>query len=156
MEQQFLTYIETHQGLLYKVCRAYGADREAQRDLYQEIVLQLWRAFPRFDGRVLWSTWAYRIALNVAITQRRRRRVPTLELSERPDTAMPDPAGAHESLEVLYRAIAQLNDAEKALILLHLDDLPYSEIAEITGLTENHVGVKLSRIKSKLKTLIRT
>jgi len=69
---------------------------------------------------------------------------------------MPDTAAGPDALEVLYRAITQLNDAEKALILLHLDDLPYSEIAEITGLTENHVGVKLSRIKSKLKTLIRT
>lgn len=156
MEQQFLTYIEAHQGLLYKVCRTYEAEREAQRDLYQEIVLQLWRAFPRFDGRAQWSTWAYRIALNVAITQRRRQRMSTLELSERPETAMPDTAVGPDALEVLYRAITQLNDAEKALILLHLDDLPYSEIAEITGLTENHVGVKLSRIKSKLKTLIRT
>ena len=108
---------------------------------------------PRFDGSVKWSTWAYRIALNTAITQwRRKSRMP--EQPETTETHWVDPEEA-EQLEDLYRAIAQLNDMEKALIHLYLDEVSYAEIAAIIGISENNVGVKLNRIKTKLKTLLR-
>lgn len=161
MEETFLRQIEQHKALIFKVCHTFrNNDAEARRDLFQDIVAELWRAFPRFNGSVKWTTWAYRIALNVAITQDRRKKIATVEWSEalavdaERQSSRPDSEDLSESLAALYQAIAQLNEAEKALILLYLDDLSYADIADITGLTENHVGVKINRIKSKLKTLL--
>lgn len=155
MEEIFLRQIEQHKALIFKVCHTFrGADAEAQRDLFQDIVAELWRAFPRFNGSVKWTTWAYRIALNVAITQQRRKRIATVEWSDAAAGAVQHPAETDEQLAALNQAIATLNEAEKALILLYLDDLSYADIADITGLSENHVGVKINRIKNKLKSLL--
>lgn len=161
MEQEFITCLDRHSALLHKVCHTYAYDPEQRRDLFQEIVVQLWRAFPKYNPALKWTTWAYRIALNVAITQRRKTTLPTVSLTDPFRQAAenslrdhPYDAAADEQTTALYRAIAQLNAAEKALVLLFLDDIPYAEIAEITGITENYVGVKMSRVKAKLKTLV--
>ena len=161
MEEAFLRQIEQHKTLIFKVCHTFrGADKEGQRDLFQDIVAELWRAFPRFNHSVKWTTWACRIALNVAITQQRRRKITTVEWTDEFASAIdrqanrPASEGAGDQLNTLYQAISRLNEAEKALILLYLDDLSYADIADITGLTENHVGVKINRIKSKLKSLL--
>lgn len=156
MEEDFLQQVEQHKALIYKVCHTFrGNDSDAKRDLFQDIVGELWKAFPRYNGSVKWTTWAYRIALNVAITQQRRRKVQTVEwsdaLEQEPASVPPE---ASEQLAALHRTIAQLNEIEKSIILLYLDDHSYTDIADITGLTENHVGVKVNRIKSKLKTLL--
>lgn len=154
MEQTFLKLVEQHRALLYKVCHTFESSSEGRKDMFQEIVLQLWRAFPGYDSRVKWSTWAYRIALNTAITQLRK------QTRRKPEPAMTPQVTwernpEEEALEELYVAISTLNDLEKALIHLYLDDVPYAEIASIIGITENNVGVKLNRIKTKLKALLR-
>jgi RNA polymerase sigma-70 factor (ECF subfamily) len=157
MQEQFLKYITTHKALIYKVCHTFEPDTERQRDLFQDIILNLWKAFPNFKAQSKWTTWAYRIALNVAITQRRKPQISTSELDEGVYEHLSDSV-FDESKEIrlnaLYKAINHLNEVEKALILLYLDDVSYSEIAEIIGITENNIGVKLNRIKSKLKLLL--
>lgn len=161
MEQAFTELIKTHQALIYKVCHVYANGDEARRDLFQEIVAQLWRAFPKYNTDQKWTTWAYRIALNVAITQWRKPEKVSLSYSgsfqirleqSLPDTPY-DPT-PDERLAALHAAIAQLSPAEKALILLYLDGLSYADIAQVTGITENNAGVKLNRIKAKLKTML--
>ena len=157
MQEEFLALIAEHKTLIYKVCHTFERDAELRRDLFQEILLNLWKAYPTYQPTAKWTTWAYRIALNVAITLRRKSQLPTAEYSEligqkltdAPYDTLPD-----ERLSALHQAIAQLNTAEKALILLYLDDISYAEIAEIIGITENNVGVKINRIKSKIKQIL--
>jgi RNA polymerase sigma-70 factor (ECF subfamily) len=150
-EAQFTALIDQHQGIIHKICRLYRDTREDREDLFQEIVYQLWKSLPSFKGDAGFSTWMYKIALSTAIVTFRKkapRIVYTPELPDNPDTT-------HEtSLQTdrLFAALRQLNDEEKALITLYLEELSYREIADIMGITENNVGVKLNRIKSKIKT----
>jgi RNA polymerase sigma-70 factor, ECF subfamily len=157
MEKEFLQLITTHKALIYKICHTYERDEGLRNDLFQEIILNLWKAFPRYEAKAKWTTWAYKIGLNVAITQRRKQHISTTALADDFEKALSDTpydGTVEERLKALYQAIAQLNAAEKALILLHLDDVPYADISEIIGITENNVGVKLNRIKSKLKSIL--
>lgn len=157
MEKEFLQLIATHKALIYKICHTYERDVSRQDDLFQDIVLNLWKAFPKYDNTTKWTTWAYRIGLNVAISQRRKKQIATTELSSIFETTLSYTTydyTVEERLKILHQAISALNPAEKALILLFLDDVPYVEIAEIIGITENNVGVKLNRIKSKLKSIL--
>lgn len=147
-----------HQGIVHKVCRLYCTDPGDRRDLFQEILLQLWRAWPRFRGEAKISTWMYRIALNTAISDlRKRKRRPELEQMPEGELkiGMNDPSlEDREKSTFLYNAINQLSKVEKAIVMLYLESHSYEEIAEIVGITPNHVGVKLSRIKQKLKQLL--
>jgi RNA polymerase sigma factor (sigma-70 family) len=157
MQAAFLAHITAHKALIYKVCHTFERDDDLRRDLFQDIVLHLWRAFPNFQAAAKWTTWAYRIALNVAITKRRKPQIITAEWSDTFERRLPDTpydSTTDERLAALYASINQLNAAEKALILLYLDDISYAEIAEIIGITENNVGVKLNRIKTKLKQML--
>jgi RNA polymerase sigma factor (sigma-70 family) len=156
MQTAFLKIMEEHQGIIYKVCRMYRDSREDQEDLFQEIVLQLWKAYPGFRKESKLSTWMYRIALNTAIAAFRKNRI-ELEFKERfPKEHTPSYAEEiSENEERLFEAIRLLTAAERAIIALYLEDYSHSEIAEITGITENHVGVKISRIKTKLKTILK-
>jgi RNA polymerase sigma-70 factor, ECF subfamily len=159
MEQVFIGHITAHQALLFKVCRIFGPTQEARDDLFQDIVLQLWLAFPNYQSTAKWTTWAYRIALNVAISQCRKKYLPTTSLSGNLYSTLAnrpaDPTEAQDTLAALYVAIAMLDPAEKALVLLYLDELSYAEIAEITGISVGNVGVKLNRVKAKLRTIIK-
>ena len=131
---------------------------EARRDLFQEIVLQLWRAFGSFKGQSRISTWMYRVALNTAISsfRKQKRKPEQYAISER-ELNIPyqdvDPE-KEEKKRFLYQAINQLSEVEKAIIMLHLEDHSYEEIGQIIGITSTHVGVKLNRIKGKLKKII--
>ncbi len=157
MEEEFLQLVKTHKALIYKICHTYERDDGLRNDLFQEIILNLWKAFPKYDESTKWTTWAYKIGLNVAITLIRKRRMPTAALTaefERTLSDTPYDYTVEDRLKTLHQAIAQLNAAEKALILLYLDDISYSDISEIIGITENNVGVKLNRIKSKLKAIL--
>lgn len=124
--------------------------------MFQEIVLQLWKSFPTFRGESKLSTWMYRIALNTAISGFRKKRITTTELSsisyQLQDIATPL---QEEEMKALYAAIEKLTDVEKSIILLYLEDKPYDEIADITGITANYVAVKMNRIKEKLRKLIK-
>lgn len=156
METAFLKMVEDNQGIIYKVCNIYRDTKEDQEDLFQEIILQLWKAFPKFRKESKISTWMYRIALNTAIATFRKNRI-ALEFkdslpkgSEYNQADMPS-----ENEERLFEAIRTLNKAERAIIALYLEDYPYKEIAEMTGISENYVGVKINRIKEKLKNILK-
>lgn len=156
MEKDFLKIVEVNQGIIYKVCKMYRDTREDQEDLFQEIVLQLWKSYPKFRRESKVSTWMYRIALNTALVIYRKKKI-ELELKE---TIPVDYHSKYietpsENEERLFAAIRTLNKAERAIIALYLEDYPYNEIAEITGITENYVGVKISRIKEKLKKILK-
>ncbi|MEO0340951.1 MAG: sigma-70 family RNA polymerase sigma factor [Bacteroidota bacterium] len=155
MEQAFLEILEIHQGIIYKVCNIYRDIKEDQEDLFQEIVLQLWKAFPKFKKEAKISTWIYRIALNRALAKFRKNEI---NLAFKADIPQTQKVNQKESIsgnkERLFEAIRKLNQAERALIALYLEDYPYREIAAITGITENYVGVKISRIKEKLKIIL--
>lgn len=153
-EAQFLAQLGECQGIVLKICRIYGPTADDRNDLRQEILANAWRSWPGFRGDSKFSTWLYKIALNTALMARRRReRKPMVDLNFREPSEPPVEPGPTE-IERLYEAISRLDDAEKSLILLWLDDLAYTEMAEITGLSVNHIGVKLNRIRQKLRGLM--
>ena len=157
MEQLFVQTINQHQGILHKVCRIYCHNQEDHNDLFQEIVLQLWKAFPSFRNESKITTWMYRIALNTTISGLRKKKI-TLTALENISFQIEDKKELtiDEDLQQLYKAIEYLSDVEKSIVLLYLEDKPYEEIAEITGIAANYVAVKMNRIKEKLRTLLKT
>jgi RNA polymerase sigma factor (sigma-70 family) len=154
-ETQFLSLIRKHQGIIHKICRLYRDSREDREDLFQEITFQLWKSLPSFKGQAQVSTWIYRVALNTAIASFRKKRPDITYASEIPDLAedLPDEELTIRS-ERLFVAMKQLNDSEKAIIALYLEELSYQQIAEVTGINENYVGVKLNRIKNKIQKIL--
>ncbi|MEM7369010.1 MAG: sigma-70 family RNA polymerase sigma factor [Bacteroidota bacterium] len=156
-EQQFTHLLESHKKLVFKIANAYCSDREERKDLIQEIVLQLWKAFPRYDSRYAVSTWMYRIALNVAISYYRkesRRKSKTVHPKEAIiDLAEDDQerlAEKESRIGQLYQWINQLGELDKALMILYLEGKSHQEIAEILGISKSNVGTKISRNKRKL------
>lgn len=157
-EALFKTWLREYGGTVLKVARAYTLTAEECEDLTQEILLQLWRSLSQFQGRASASTWVYRVALNTALGWHRkegRRRAwqqPLLEPEDVPATDLDSAERLHrrEVVEQLYAAIRQLPKAEAALVLLYLDDLSYREIAEVLGISEGNVGVKLNRARKAL------
>ncbi|MBA4851296.1 RNA polymerase sigma factor [Emticicia sp. BO119] len=160
MEKDFIQLINTNRGLIYKVCNLYCRDDDDKKDLFQEIVLQLWTSYPRFRGESKNTTWLYRVALNTAISNfRKESRKPersSISVSELqiPDMGFFQNENNHTGL--LQKAIEQLSEIEKAIIMLYLDDKSYDEIAEIVGITHSNVGVRINRIKIKLEKLIKS
>jgi RNA polymerase sigma-70 factor (ECF subfamily) len=154
----YAAWLEEHRGILGKVTRSFAQTPGDAADLWQELLLQLWLSVPSYAGQAKPSTWIYRVCLNTALTWRRgaarreRRMEPSTDLSQvTAEVASPaDSAGQRELLEKLYTAIRAMPDFDRALVLLSLDGLPYREIAEVTGLTENHVGVALTRARKRL------
>lgn len=160
LEKEFLQIITENQGIIHKVCSIYCDLEEDRRDLFQEILVQLWKSYPSFRSESKFSTWMYRVALNTAIT------------SFKKDKRQPDKSGVsfenlqlveeiydtqtEDQIRLLNAAVSQLTGVEKSIILLFLEDKKYEEIAEITGITQNYVRVKMNRIKKKLKMLMNT
>ncbi|WP_138476336.1 RNA polymerase sigma factor [Dyadobacter bucti] len=153
MEKNFLQTIRTHQKIIHKISRMYRNTPEDQQDLFQEIVYQLWRAFPAFRQESKVSTWIYRVALNTAIAVYRKPK-PEIRATENLPELPGEEPGPSENEERMYGALRMLNDSEKAIISLYLEDYSYQEIAEITGISENYAGVRINRIKEKLKTIL--
>ncbi|AEL23903.1 RNA polymerase sigma factor [Cyclobacterium marinum] len=156
MEREFLNIVEANQGIIFKVCKLYRNSKEDQEDLFQEIVLQLWRAFPKFRKESKVSTWMYRIALNTAIAMFRKHKI-EIEFNEYTPKEIysNQESEQSENEERLFDAIRTLNQTERAIIALFLEGFNYKEIGEITGITENYVGVKINRIKEKLKIILK-
>lgn len=156
-EKNFINLINEHQGLIHKVCIMYENDLEARNDLFQEIVLQLWKSFPSFRGEAKITTWMYRIALNTAISgfRKQTRKVKTEDLRELHlnirDFANDD---QEENFQKLQWAIRQLSEIERAMIMMALEEVPYEEIAETIGITQNNVRVRMNRIREKLRNLM--
>ncbi|MCB0839985.1 MAG: sigma-70 family RNA polymerase sigma factor [Bacteroidetes bacterium] len=155
MKSDFLQIIDQHQNMIHKVCRMYRDSREDQEDLFQEIVLQLWKAWPTFRKEAKVSTWLYSIALNTALAAFRKKSISLDSESKIPaDLPQSSDKQTSENEERLFLAIRKLNQAERAIIALYLEDFSYREIGEITGISENYVAVRMNRIKEKLKKLL--
>lgn len=157
----FLALLHEHRALLYKVTRVFGRSAAERDDLAQEAIVHLWRAYPRYDERLRFSTWMYRIALNVAISWRRRERTQTQhlvplgeELFEIADGA--DPLGTEATdLALLYASIEQFDDLNKALLLLYLDGQSHHEISLVLGISQTNVATKIGRLKDRLREQFR-
>ncbi|MEM7548314.1 MAG: RNA polymerase sigma factor [Bacteroidota bacterium] len=158
MEKGFLRIIQDNEGLLYKIINAYCDDIDDREDLYQEIIFQLWKSFPRFKGQSKISTWMYRVALNTAISNfkkgsKRKNLVSIhdfeLHIGEEHNHE------EEERLKIFYQALKQLTKIERAVIMLFMDGKSYEEMAEILGLTTSNIGVKLNRTKNKLKEMLK-
>lgn len=155
IEKDFLATLSQYNAMIHKVCRLYRDNLEDREDLFQEIVFQLWKSYPNYKGEAKISTWMYRIALNTAIASFRKKTTTINYLDQLPDFAeeqQSDEPGLRQ--ERLFAVLKLLDDSEKALIALYFEELSYQEIAEITGINENYVGVKINRIKVKIKTLL--
>jgi len=156
IEKDFVAKIQNHQGILHKICFVYSNRRTSKEDLYQEVILQLWKSYPSFRNEAKFSTWMYKVALNTAVTLNKKvaffENISSLESSEYANEEVVDYS---EEIRILYKAITKLNKIEKAIILLWLDEKPYSEISEIVGISEKNVSVKMVRCKKKLAEIIK-
>jgi len=154
----FTRRISENKGIIHKVCNVYCNTLEDKQDMMQEITLQLWKSFPNFQEKAKFSTWMYRIALNTAITNiRKSKKNPIFDAFSEKQSELPEKEeipSLDEDINKLYKAIAKLNDIEKAIILLYLEKRTYSEIGEVVGIGEKNVSVKIVRIKKKLKKLL--
>lgn len=157
-EPEFVDLISQHQGIIHKVCSMYCKQEDVKADLFQEIVLQLWRAFDSYQGKAKITTWMYRVALNTAISGfRKQKRKPehfTISDREMEIPQIESKVDLTEETKLLYQAIGQLSEVEKGIIMLYLEEHSYDEIAEIIGITRTHVGVKINRIKTKLRKIM--
>lgn len=152
IEKDFINLLAAHKALIYKVCFMYASNQEDLNDLYQEVVVNLWCAYPRFRNDSKISTWMYRIALNTCISDLRKKpAVDYVPLSM--DMGGYEDCLRNESLREMYELIRKLDKYERVLVLLWLDENSYDEIATITGSNRNTVAVRLHRIKEKLRKM---
>lgn len=157
-ETTFKLWLGEHQGLICRVVRAYGNTLEDQDDLFQEICMQLWSSIPRFEAKAKVSTWIYRVALNTALVwnrnekSRKRRRTRLASLRQIQQNHNSDKN--REIIEHLYGAIRKLPKVDASVVLMHLDGLPYADMAEILGISESNIGVKLNRAKKQLALIL--
>lgn len=152
---EFAALVERHRKIVFKVANTYCWSADDRADLAQDILAQLWRAYPGYDRSRPFATWMYRIALNVAIswvrsTGRRQRLTVSLD-AEHHDMASPPDSAADERVQALYQVIDQLDPLNRALLMLYLDDHSYREIAAVLGITETNVATKISRLKQRIK-----
>jgi RNA polymerase sigma-70 factor (ECF subfamily) len=153
----YTTSITPFSGIIIKLCRAYTNTQEDFEDYYQEVCLQIWRSKENFRAESEWSTWVYRITLNVCLTLLKKNKNSS-ELfasdSLQSEETEENHAFADESLNVLYYAIRKLSEIDRAVITLYLDENSYQEIAEIIGTNSNNIGVRVKRIKTRLKKIL--
>jgi RNA polymerase sigma-70 factor (ECF subfamily) len=152
-EQSFLAMLEQYDALIRKVCFMYSGADNPFDDLYQETMANLWRGFQSFKGNSSMSTWIYRTAVNTCITWMRRnsRHTGLASLDEAAAVLAGDDSEQQANLRELYRIISCLDQLEKAIIMMWLDEKNYDEIAEVTGLSKTNVATRLHRIKQKIK-----
>jgi RNA polymerase sigma-70 factor (ECF subfamily) len=157
LEDRFTRVIKENEAIIFKVSTVYTNTLADQQDLYQEIVIQLWKAFGTFRGEARRSSWIYRIALNTAITRMRRvkRQNAHLPIDQviLPHTDNSDPV-FEEQLRQLYQYIETLNDLDKGIILLYLEDKSHEEIAGIIGISKTNVGTRISRLRKRMKSAL--
>jgi RNA polymerase sigma factor (sigma-70 family) len=155
-KEKFIATIRNNQNLIYKICYSYCYNPDLRKDLEQEILLQLWRSFNKFDGRVKISTWMYRIALNTAISFLRNDKKFENQKLSIDEAIISLPSNEYEveqdeNVALLYEFINMLNELDKALILLYLDNFKHKEISAVLGISESNVATKMHRIKNNLK-----
>ncbi|WP_312818247.1 RNA polymerase sigma factor [Kaistella carnis] len=158
LEKEFLEKIEKHKGVIFKISKMYMDNFDDQKDLFQEITFQVWKAYPTFEGKSQFSTWLYRVALNTAIiflkSEKKRSFIQNYEVDKFKIVADDYNDDQEKKLAKMYKAIQQLNEIDKALIFYYLQDYSGKEIAENMGITDVNARVKLNRAKEKLKQLI--
>ncbi len=160
MEEKFLKLIEENKSRLIRICMFYERSSYIRKDLYQEIIFQIWKSLKTFNNKSDIKTWLYRVAINTAITFKRKSKKGFFNKSLdefykiKDETNLEYKTEDQELLQLLHNAIKELNKIEQTIILLFLEGFNYKEIGDVTGLTENNIGVKMSRIKCKLKELI--
>ena len=154
---QFVDLIYEHQGILHRVCSVYESAPEDREDLYQEILLQSWRSFASFNGQSKFSTWLYRVALNSALSRRRKTagkwEIASLSATST-EIAVQEPPDSDADAQLLHQCIRELSKLNRAIVLLYLEQHTYEEMAEITGLTRANISVRLVRIKDQLRQLL--
>lgn len=156
-EIEFVTLVQEHQNLIHKICRLYTNSDAEHKDLFQEITIQLWKAYPKFRGDAKFSTWMYRVGINTAISlyRKSKSRIQSFSFD---DVSYKIPQNEayddtqDQQLKSIYAALNHLNDIDKAVIFLYLEDKNYKEISEAIGISEVNARVKMNRIKKKLKT----
>lgn len=158
LEKNFLNDFEKNQNIVHKICRIYTTNQDQHNDLFQEITIQIWKNYAKFRGESKFSTWMYRVSLNTAISLYRKssRRIKTQDFN---DVSFKIKSVDYddtkdEQLKALYNGIRELNDIEKALIFLYLEDKPYKEIAKTLGISEVNARVKMNRTKDKLRKIL--
>ena len=156
-EKEFLEKIEKHKGMIFKISKMYLENQEDREDLFQEIILQLWKSYQALEGQSQFSTWLYRVSLNTAITflKRDKKRTDKNELHENIDIEDEQNTDKELQTEFLYKAVQELNPIEKALIFLFLEGQNHKQISENMGITEVNARVKLNRTKEKLQQIIK-
>ncbi len=158
LEQEFVALLEDNQNILHKICRLYASNVASHQDLFQEMVIQLWRSYPKFKGDSKFSTWAYRVSLNTAISlyRSKRNKISTVDWDQSFANIKYEEYNSEEEeqLKFLYDAVRQLNDIDKALVYMYLEDKDYAEISETLGISEVNARVKMNRIKGKLKEIL--
>ncbi len=155
----YIASILPYSGIIIKICRAYTDSQEDFEDYYQEVCLQIWKTRDKFRGDAQWSTWIYRLTLNICLTlikkKKKNRQHYNSEYKIQNEVQEEDSGTfSDESLNQLYEAIKQLSEIDRAVILLYLEEKPNKEIAEIMGTTPNNIGVRVNRIKERLKKLL--
>lgn len=160
MGQDFYqVHIQPYASIIVKICRAYTYNQADFDDYYQEVCLQIWRSRDGFSGSCSWTTWVYKITLNVCLTYVRKEaknnRVVSLDTEEVFDSYFQSGSN-REDIISLYNAIHKLADVDRAIILLYLEQLSNKEIADVIGVTANNIGVRIARIKQKLNKLLGT
>ncbi|MCG8577822.1 MAG: RNA polymerase sigma factor [Flavobacteriales bacterium] len=154
----YTQYILPYAGIIIKICRAYSNSQEDFEDYYQEVCLQIWRSRDNFKGNSEWSTWIYRLSLNVCLTllkKDNKRKGQAFSSDSLPDQLIEESKiFAQEELDQLYMAIKQLSETDRAVILLYLEEKSYQDIADIIGTNSNNIGVRIQRIKQRLKKLL--
>ena len=158
-ESEFVALLEEHQNIVHKICRLYTQSEAEHKDLFQEISIQLWRSFDRFEGKSKFSTWMYRVGLNTAITlyRKNKKRIDTYAINEEINGIELDSYDPviDEQLNWLYEKIEEFSEIDKALVLLYLESKRYDEIAETLGISTVNARVKMNRIKQRLKKMIK-
>jgi len=153
----YTTYILPFSGIIIKLCRAYTNSQEDFEDYYQEVCLQIWRSKDNFREESEWSTWVYRLSLNVCLTLLKKKKNNTQHFvsdSIANDETEENHAFSDEPLNMLYAAIKKLSEIDRAIIMLYLEEKSYQEIADIIGTNQNNIGVRVKRIKTRLKKIL--
>jgi RNA polymerase sigma-70 factor (ECF subfamily) len=157
-EKEFLEQVEAHKGIIHKISRMYVDDEDDQKDLFQEIICQLWKSYGSFNHQSKFSSWMYRVALNTAIVyfKKHKRKEDTYAIIAQ-EIEMPSEDAETKELQLahFYKALQQLDKIEKALMFYYLENYSHKEIGENMGISEGNARVKLNRAKNKLKELIK-
>ena len=157
-ENEFVALLDEHQNIIHKICRLYTNNEVEHEDLFQEISIQLWSSYNRFEGKSKFSTWMYRVGLNTAITlyRKEKKRLNTQPLNDQFTAIAQEEYNAQvdEQMAWLYQKIKDFSEIDKALVLLYLEDKRYDEIAETLGISAGNARVKMNRIKERLKKML--